>query len=170
MNTRVGQARHALTRGRMCVVAAALLSAAGCAGQATSAIPAETATAGPPVPVPGRTMRPRPPTGAPPTLLRAALTVADNGATVLARPGRPLTVTLAPDVGNWERPRVGGAGVLRLDAVTGGYPSHQALVARFSVIGHGLSDITTFTDLACLHARPACKPPQQEWHVRVVVR
>jgi hypothetical protein len=99
------------------------------------------------------------------------LTVADNGATVLARPDQPITLTLAPtNLGNWDRPRINSAEVLRLDSVTGGYPSQQALMARFSVVGRGRSDIMTTTDLACLHGHPACAPPQQGWQVHVIVR
>ncbi|GLY92290.1 hypothetical protein Airi02_102180 [Actinoallomurus iriomotensis] len=99
------------------------------------------------------------------------MTVADAGATVVARPGRPITLTLAPtNVGNWVRPTTSNAEVLRLDSVTGGYPSKQTLQARFSVVGRGRSGIMTTTDPACSHGHPACAPPQQQWQVRVIVR
>jgi hypothetical protein len=78
---------------------------------------------------------------------------------------------LAPtNLGNWVRPTTSNAEALRLESVTGGYPSRQTLQARFSVVGRGRSDIMTTTDLACLHGHPACAPPQQQWQVHVIVR
>jgi hypothetical protein len=168
MRVRAAQARQSPMRWRIFVVAVGAMSAVGCAGPATSPIPATTmtATVGPPVRVNSRTMKAPRPTTPPPTLVRTALTVADHDATVLAQPGRPITVTLAPtNVGNWDRAKASNAAVLHLDSVTGGYPSQQALMARFSVVGRGQSDIATYTRLGC-----RCGPGPTLWHVRVVVR
>ena len=176
MTERAAQARLSLIRRHVFVAAFASMFAVGCAGHATATVPRTTVTAVPHGTLTPRTMRPPLPTRPapiepPPTLVRTALTAADNGATVIARPGQVITLTLAPaHMGNWDRPIATSALVLRLDSVTGGYPSQQALLARVSVVGRGRSDIMTRTDIPCLHSHPACLPPQYLWQVHVIVR
>jgi hypothetical protein len=106
-----------------------------------------------------------------PTLTRTTLSNTDSGATVVTRPGRQITVTLTPtNLGNWTRPQITGQGVLRPIATSGGYPSSQPLHAVYLAAATGTASIATRTDLPCLHARPACLPPEENWQVHVSVR
>jgi transposase len=156
--------------GRSAVLAISAVLASGCAGQASSTTPASSFSVAPPVRVDTRTMTPAPPPGPPPTLTRTTLTSSDNGATVLARPGQQISVTLQPALGNWVRPQISGQGVLRPVSVSDGYPSPRPLHAVYLALTRGEASIATQTDLACFHTTPRCGAPAQGWRVKVVVQ
>jgi hypothetical protein len=158
-------------RVRPVTAAVSMILAAGCADHASSTTPAATGAIGPPVTVDTRTMKPVSPPGPPPTLTRTALTVSDNGATVLAHVGQRITVTLPPtNAGSWDRLQVSDLRLLRLTSVTGGYPSTSPLQAAYVAIGRGQVNVATQTDLACFHGHPPCMPPVTGWRVRVMVQ
>lgn len=167
-------------------VVAAVVLAAGVAACATqpggqrggppvaappTAIPAATATASP---IGGATASPLatiPPTASPPPARagRAALTTADNGAAVRLRPGQRVTVALAAQgLFSWHVPAAAGAAVRKTSA-SGGYPGRRPARAQFLALRPGTAILTSIDDTACLHARPACLPPQQAWRVTVIV-
>lgn len=135
-----------------------------------TAVPARTATAspvrtvaasGPAVPQPGTS--PRTLTGP------AALTTADNGATVRLRPGQRVTVALASNGAmSWHVPAAAGAAVTRIGA-SGGYPGREPARAVFLAVRSGRAMLTALDDTACLHTQPACELPQQAWQVTVIV-
>jgi hypothetical protein len=122
---------------------------------------AGTARAQPSSPVPDRPV---------PTLTGpAALTAADNGAVVRLHTGQQVTVRLTPQgFFSWHVPVAAGAAIKRLSA-SGGYPGQQPAQAAFLAVRPGEATLTTIDDTACLHARPACQPPQREWRVTVIV-
>lgn len=93
----------------------------------------------------------------------------DNGSTVHLRAGQELRVRLTPDGGNWDPPVSGDDGVAHRQSSSGGYPSNDPVDALFVGRGSGSTDITTMTDMACLHTNPRCLPPQRSWSVHVVV-
>lgn len=97
------------------------------------------------------------------------LTVADNGAVVRLRTGQQVAVTLTPGgLFSWHVPAAAGAAVRRVSA-SGGYPSQQPARAAFLAVQPGKATLTTINDTACLHAQPACEPPQQEWRATIIV-
>ena len=98
------------------------------------------------------------------------LTEADNGATVILRPGQTISVVLGGhSFISWHAPRAAGA-TLRLISSSGGYPGNKPALARFRAARPGRTAISSVTDAACLHAQPACEIPQQLWQVSVTVR
>ena len=99
----------------------------------------------------------------------ATLTGADNGAVVRLRTGQQVTVTLTSGTFfSWHVPAAAGAAVRRVSA-SGGYPGQQPARAAFLAVQPGQAMLTTITDTACLHLKPACEPAQQEWRVTIVV-
>lgn len=132
-----------------------------------TASPARTVTASPAstVTAPGRPSADPSPTLTGP----AALTAADNGATVRLRPGQRVTVTLASrGMFSWHVPAAAGAAVTRVSA-SGGYPGPRPARAVFLAVQPGSATLTAINDTACLHAQSACEPAQQVWRVTVIV-
>jgi hypothetical protein len=129
-----------------------------------TALPAGTATA-----LPAGTATAQPSSPAPTLTGPATLTVADNGAVVRLRTGQQVAVTLtAGSFFSWHVPAAAGAAVRRVSA-SGGYPSQQPAQAAFLAVQPGKAMLSTISDTACLHAQPACEPPQQEWRVTIMV-
>jgi hypothetical protein len=99
----------------------------------------------------------------------AALTAANNGVTVRLHHGQRLTVSLAEQgMFSWHVPAAAGPAVERVSA-SGGYPGLQPARATFLAVKPGRVTLTAVDDTACLHAVPACQPPQQEWRITVIV-
>ena len=131
-----------------------------------SALPAGTATASSQG---AGTVTAQPSSPAPTLTGPATLTVADNGAVVRLRTGQQVAVTLTPgNFFSWHVPAAAGAAVRRVSA-SGGYPSKQPAQAAFLAVQPGEAMLTTINDTACLHAQPACEPPQLEWRVTMMV-
>ena len=65
-------------------------------------------------------------------------------------------------------PAAAGTAIKRVSA-RGGYPGQQPAQAAFLAIRSGEAALTTINDTACLHAQPACEPPQQEWRATIIV-
>ena len=131
-----------------------------------TAVPAGSATA---LPAGTATGAVQPSSPAPTLTGPVTLTVADNGAVVRLRTGQQVAVTLPPGGPfSWHVPAAAGAAVRRVSA-SGGYPSQQPAQATFLAIQPGEAMLTTINDTACLHAQPACEPPQQEWRVTIMV-
>ena len=93
----------------------------------------------------------------------------NSGDTVKLRVGQRLRVRLTPDSGNWDPPTSGNNVVLSRRSSSGGYPGDQPVDASFVGVGAGSTDVSTQTDMACLHTEPRCLPPQRAWMVHVVV-
>lgn len=97
------------------------------------------------------------------------MTVADNGATVRLGVGQRLHVVLSVrGEQQWDRPASSGPAV-HLVAATGGYPTRQPADAVFLAVRAGRASVSSVTDYACLHTRPACKIAQRVWAIRVIV-
>ena len=95
--------------------------------------------------------------------------MADNGAAVRLRVGQQVAVALASGgLFSWHVPAAVGAAVRRVSA-SGGYPGQQPARAAFLAVQSGSATLTAIDDTACLHAKPACEPAQQEWRVTVIV-
>jgi hypothetical protein len=106
----------------------------------------------------------------PPTLAGPRqLTVADNGATVRLRRGQSVTIGLAAQgMFSWHTPVAAGTAVRQVSS-DGGYPTDLPARATFLATTSGAATLTATDDTACLHAHPACLPPQQQWQVTIVV-
>ena len=145
--------------------AAGQLAGLPAAGTGTAA-PARTVTASPQA---AGTASWRPPSP-PPTLTGpVTLTTADNGATVRLHVGQQVAAALASaGLFSWHVPATLGPAVRRVSA-SGGYPGQQPARAAFLAVQSGSATLTAISDTACLHAQPACEPPQQEWRVTVIV-
>ncbi|WP_426512592.1 cellulose binding domain-containing protein [Dactylosporangium sp. McL0621] len=94
------------------------------------------------------------------------VTQADNAGTVTLRTGDTLVVSLPAMYGP---PTVAPAGVLALAGSTGGYPTGQALLARYTAAAVGRADVSTVSDAACLHQPIPCPSPQVPWRLHVTV-
>jgi hypothetical protein len=95
-----------------------------------------------------------------------SVTEADNAGTVALRAGDTLVVSLPSMYGP---PTVTPSGVLLVLDVTGGYPTGQPLVARYSAVTPGQVDLSTISDAACLHQPMPCPSPQVPWRIHVTV-
>jgi hypothetical protein len=111
-----------------------------------------------------------------PSSRTVTVTTADYQATIALRVGDVLVVSLPaeyrpPSVSSttYPPPPPGSSTALTALGVTGGYPTGQPLVARYSAAATGTADVTTMTDYACLHTTPPCTVPQRLWVVHVVV-
>lgn len=135
-----------------------------------TAIPAGTATASPAIAGTASRQPISPPGSPPPTLTGpVTLTMADNGAVVRLHADQQVAVALAPEgVFSWHVPAAAGAAVRRV-STSGGYPGQQPARAAFLAVRSGSATLTAIDDTACLHAQPACEPPQREWRVTVIV-
>ncbi len=109
----------------------------------------------------------------PPVAGRKALTEADSGLTILLPAGQEVTVVLGPAglTMPWDPPVARGGAVVRVSA-SGGYPSSLPASAVFRAVSPGTAQLTSWTDIKCLHLPEAqrCLPPQQMWEVTVIVR
>lgn len=150
--------------------------AAGCAAGSTApqtsrtavGVPATVATAGGATATQSTTTQPA---SAPTRTLIGVetVTVVDNLATVRLRPGRSLTVVLASNGAfSWHVPAAIGTAVRQVSA-SGGYPGNQPAQATFIAIQSGTATLQATDDTACLHAVPACLPPQRQWQLTVIV-
>jgi hypothetical protein len=134
------------------------------ASAATVGSPTAGATAGSatlaPIPVessPGPTQRPAGP-----------VTQADNGKTFQLTVGQQITVVLDTPSGMWDQPAAHGRAVTRVSA-SGGYPGTTPAQAVFRAVSPGTAQLTSATDMQCLHTTPRCLPAVQIWSVSVVV-
>ena len=74
---------------------------------------------------------------------------------------------------SWRRPVLMGrisSVVLRRTAASGGYPGSAAATATFVAVRPGTARVISYTDAACLHAKPVCEIPVELSRVTVVVR
>ncbi len=94
------------------------------------------------------------------------VTEANNRASIGLHVGDILRVNLAAMY--WP-PTLGTSGVLRLLNVTGGYPTGQQLLARYTAVALGQLDISTISDATCLHQATPCPSPQLPWTVHITV-
>lgn len=95
--------------------------------------------------------------------------MADNGVTVRLAPGQSITATLAGQgMFSWHIPTATGTAVRQVGG-SGGYPTGQPAQATFLATASGSAILTATNDTACIHAHPACLPPQQQWRVTVLV-
>jgi hypothetical protein len=94
------------------------------------------------------------------------VTEADNQKVVDLHVGDTLVVSLASD---YLPPKLSATGVLDQRDVTGGYPTGQALVARYAAVAAGTVGVSTLTDIACNHDPMPCPSPQVPWAVTVTV-
>ena len=92
--------------------------------------------------------------------------LADNQGTVRLRVGDTLVVSLST---LHLPPTLAAAGVLLPGDVTGGYPTNQPLVARYTAVSAGQVDVSTTTDIACNHDPMPCPSPTVPWSVHVIV-
>jgi hypothetical protein len=98
------------------------------------------------------------------------LTASDSGRIIDVSIGTRIEIALAPSLGSYHPPTSDAASVLREHDQHGGYPAATTAIAEFRALGQGTARITSETDLACLHVKPACAPPQREFLVTIVVR
>jgi hypothetical protein len=109
----------------------------------------------------------------PPVAGRSLLTEADSGLTILLPAGQEVIVVLGPAglTMPWDPPVVRGGAVVLVSA-SGGYPSSLPARALFRAVTPGTAQLTSWTDIKCLHLPEAqrCLPPQQMWEVTVIVR
>lgn len=175
-----------LIRMRTLAVAAAVAFttlAAGCAARSTVAVPPATDSPSPPTAVGApatvgiagsaiavQTTASQTPSPPSPTLTGSAtVTLADDGSTVLLHRGQSLAVVLEPTgMFSWHVPTVTGAGLLQ-ESASGGYPDQQPARATFVATQSGTATLQAVDDTACLHATPACLPPQRQWQIKVIV-
>jgi hypothetical protein len=94
------------------------------------------------------------------------LTQADNTRSVSLHVGDLLVVNL-PSM--YQPPKLSTPGALVQRDVTGGYPTGQSLVARYTAAAPGRTDLSTITDNACLHQPTPCPSPRVPWTVHVTV-
>jgi hypothetical protein len=99
-----------------------------------------------------------------------SLTASDAGRTIDVSIGTRIEIDLAPNVGSYHPPTSDAAPVLREHDQHGGYPGATTAIAEFRALGQGTAHITSETDLACLHVKPVCAPPQRQFLVTIVVR
>ena len=97
-----------------------------------------------------------------------SLTAVSNGTTVRLFRGQLVSVVLRGTALSWHVPAAAGRSVRRASA-SGGYPGHQPARATFLATWPGRAVLSSFNDIACLHARPSCAVAQRSWRVIVFV-
>jgi hypothetical protein len=132
--------------------AASAVAACGAQRQASASHPADGTAS---------TATPRAPTPVP-------LTAVSNGTTVRLFRGQSVSVVLRGTALSWHIPAATGKAVRRTSA-SGGYPGHQPARATFLAAWPGRAVLSSFDDIACLHARPPCAVAQRAWRVVVFV-
>jgi hypothetical protein len=98
------------------------------------------------------------------------LTAADSGSTVTVAIGARIEVRLDPNGGSYDPPTVDNSATLAEQTHDGGYPANTTAFAQFQALAAGTAQISSQTDLACLHTTPRCLPPQREFRVTIAVR
>ena len=141
-------------------------ASAATVGSATASATAGSATATP-IPVEGSPSPTGPPTAGS-VIPAGPVTQADNGETLRLTVGQQFTVVLATSPMMWDQPTAQGSAVTRVSA-SGGYPGTSPAQAVFRAVAPGTAQVTSATDMQCLHATPRCSVPQEIWSVRVVV-
>ncbi len=140
---------------------------AATAGAATVAAPTAGGATATLVPVTSSPSPTGPPTSA--TVIPAGpVTRADDGKTFQLAVGQQVTVVLAASPMMWDQPTAQGSAVTRVSA-SGGYPGTAPAQAVFRAVAPGTAQLTSATDMRCLHATPRCSVPQEIWSVTVVV-
>jgi hypothetical protein len=95
------------------------------------------------------------------------VTRADNGKTFRLTVGQQITVVLsAPPM--WDQPTAQGSALIRVSA-SGGYPGTTPAQAVFRAAAPGTAQVTSDSDMQCLHTTPRCLPAVQIWSISVVV-
>jgi hypothetical protein len=84
-----------------------------------------------------------------------SLTALSDGMTIGLFRGQSVAVVLRPAGLSWHVPTVTGRAVRRTSA-SGGYPGRQPARATFLAASPGRAILSSFDDIACLHARPFC--------------
>jgi hypothetical protein len=97
-----------------------------------------------------------------------SLTAFSDGTTVRLFRGQSVSVVLRGTALSWHLPAATGRAVRRISA-SGGYPGHQPARATFLATWPGRAVLSSFDDIACLHARPSCAVAQRSWRVVVFV-
>jgi hypothetical protein len=97
-----------------------------------------------------------------------SLTAVSDGTTVRLFRGQSVSVVLRGSALSWHAPAATGRAVRRTSA-SGGYPGHQPARATFLATWPGRAVLSSFNDIACLHARPSCAVAQRSWRVVVFV-
>jgi hypothetical protein len=148
--------RPSVMRALVCMIAvvwaAAAIAACGTERQASTGYPAD-----------GTASVAKPPAHAP-----VSLTVVSNGRTVRLFKGQSVTVVLRRGGLAWHVPAATGKAVRRTGA-SGGYPGRRPARATFLAASPGRAILSSFDDIACLHARPSCEIAQRSWRVVVFV-
>lgn len=93
-----------------------------------------------------------------------------RGRPLQARVGQQIVVRLdSSNLGGWTPLQLTGDAVDIVNS-TGGYvypcPA-SPLIVHLRARKPGTSTLTSFTDLACFHAHPACLPPAEQWMVTI---
>jgi hypothetical protein len=96
------------------------------------------------------------------------LTAVSNSTTVRLFRSQSVSVALRGTALSWHVPAATGTAVPRTSA-SGGYPGHQPERATFLATWPGRAILSSFDDIACLHARPSCAVAQRSWRVVVFV-
>lgn len=112
--------------------------------------------------------RPTGPTTAGPVIPTGPVTRADDGETFRLTVGQQITVVLTASPMAWVQPTAQGSALTRVSA-SGGYPGTTPAQAVFRAVAPGTAQLTSVTDMQCLHATPPCSVPQEVWTVWVVV-
>ena len=156
----------AATAGAGGATAASATAGSATAGAATVGVPAAGGATATLVPV---TSSPSP-TGLPTSgaeIPVGPVTRADNGKTYRLTVGQQLTVALSgPPM--WDQPTAQGSALTRVSA-SGGYPGTTPAIGVFRAAAPGTAQVTSASDMQCLHATPRCSVPQEIWSVSVVV-
>jgi anti-sigma factor RsiW len=96
-----------------------------------------------------------------------SVTRADNGKTFQLTVGQQITVVLsAPPM--WDQPTAQGSALIRVSA-SGGYPGTTPAQAVFRAAAPGTAQVTSASDMQCLHTTPRCLPAVQIWSISLVV-
>lgn len=94
------------------------------------------------------------------------LTQVDTGRMLSLHVGDLLVVNLASRYRPLDQ---SNPGLLLQRDTTGGYPTGQPLVARYTAAVPGRTDLSTVTDNACMHLPTPCPTPPVAWTVHITV-
>jgi hypothetical protein len=115
---------------------------------------------------------PPPPSASIPPDPHQPVTVAANGAHLVLHVGQRRSVHLVPSgiPGNFDPLTVSRQGIVTISDESGGYPGDDPLAATITAMTPGTTQLTTQSDLSCLHSSPPCLPPQYAWTLEVTVQ
>jgi hypothetical protein len=88
-----------------------------------------------------------------------SVTRADNGKTLKLTVGQQITVVLDASPMMWDQPTAQGSALTRVSA-NGGYHGTTPAIAFFRAVAPGTAQVTSATDMQCLHTTPRCSVPQ----------